>query len=97
MRNENVIGITGRRHLSPEHIITLTAEMRAFYKDGTARYGAESITVLSSLAEGADKLLAIWDGLEQVALDGAGTWETVKLARRNGKPIWRIDAYPDIG
>ena len=34
-----------------------------------------------------DVLLAVWDGVEKDTKDGAGTWETVKLARGFGKPI----------
>ena len=32
-------------------------------------------------------LLALWDGNERDSADGAGTWETVKLAREMGKPV----------
>lgn len=32
-------------------------------------------------------LLAVWDGEERDTPDGAGTWETIKLARRFGKPV----------
>ena len=34
-------------------------------------------------------LLAVWDGAESDTPDGAGTWETVKLARKFGKPVYR--------
>ena len=34
-----------------------------------------------------DVLLAVWDGAKGDTLDGAGTWETVKLAQEAGKPI----------
>jgi len=37
-----------------------------------------------------DILLAIWDGIERDTTDGAGTWETIKLARGIGKPIHRV-------
>ena len=37
-----------------------------------------------------DILLAVWDGIEQDTPDGAGTWETVKLAREHGKPVFHI-------
>jgi len=163
-----VIGITGHRHLPPERLPALTAEIQGFYKTAKARHGAENITVLSSLAEGADTLcaklaldislrlvvplpmneleyrkdfsessamefdhllsladqvfvvspeeavpqnpqrgfyyrqtgiyvakhchvlLAVWDGVEHDTPDGAGTWETVKLARGFGKPVHRL-------
>jgi len=34
-----------------------------------------------------DILLAVWDGIEKDTPDGAGTWETVKLAREYGKEV----------
>jgi hypothetical protein len=37
-----------------------------------------------------DILLAVWDGTERDTTDGAGTWETVKLARESGKAVQRI-------
>ena len=37
-----------------------------------------------------DVLLAVWDGKEKGTVDGAGTWETVKLAREFEKPIYRV-------
>jgi len=37
-----------------------------------------------------DILLAVWDGEERDTPDGAGTWETIKLARRVGKPVHRV-------
>ena len=39
-----------------------------------------------------DVLLAVWDGNERDSADGAGTWETVKLARGYGKEIKHIEA-----
>ena len=159
------IGVTGHRRLPPEHVSALTSEIQAFYQAEIARHGAENITVLSSLAEGADTLcarlaldaglrlvvplpmdaleyrkdfsesaaaefdgllsqasevftappeepippnpprgfsyrqagmyvaktcdvlLAVWDGAERDTPDGAGTWETMKLARAFGKPV----------
>jgi len=35
-------------------------------------------------------LLAIWDGIEKDTPDSAGTWETIKLARGAGKPIYYV-------
>ena len=35
-------------------------------------------------------LLAVWNGVERDTPDGAGTWETVKLARLRGKEIRQI-------
>ena len=159
------IGITGSRYLPPNCLFELTAEVRKFYREKAAVHGAANITVLSSIAEGADTLcaklaldegfrlilplpmpameyrkdfpesaaaeydkllsladevftappdeqpsesskrgfwyrqaglyivkhseilLAIWDGVEKDTPDGAGTWETVKAARKSGKPI----------
>lgn len=40
-----------------------------------------------------DVLLAIWDGVERDSPDGAGTWETVKLARASGVEIRLITGY----
>jgi hypothetical protein len=37
-----------------------------------------------------DVLLAVWDGTERDTCDGAGTWETVKLARELGTAIHHI-------
>jgi len=37
-----------------------------------------------------DILLVIWDGEERDTPDGAGTWETIKLARRIGTPVHRV-------
>lgn len=37
-----------------------------------------------------DVLLAVWDGVVRDTPDGAGTWETVKLAREIGKTIYRV-------
>jgi len=39
------------------------------------------------IAKHCDVLLAVWDGNERDSADGAGTWETVKLARETGKPV----------
>ena len=64
------IGVTGHRKLPPKRLPSLTAEIQAFYQEQTARYGAENITVLSPLAEGADTLcakLALDAGLRLVA------------------------------
>jgi hypothetical protein len=37
-----------------------------------------------------DALLAVWDGVEYNTLDGAGTWETIRLAKQFGKPVHYI-------
>jgi hypothetical protein len=37
------------------------------------------------VAKNCDVLLAIWDGVRRDTSDGAGTWETVKLARELGR------------
>jgi len=42
------------------------------------------------LARHCDVLLAVWDGMEMDTRDGAGTWETIKLAQILGKPIRRV-------
>ena len=42
------------------------------------------------VAKHCDILLAVWDGAEKDAPDGAGTWETVKLAREFGKPVRHV-------
>jgi len=164
-KEQYIIGITGHRHLPTEKHSTIAADVKAFYQEAIKNHGAESITILSSLAEGADMLcaklaldagmrlvvplpmntldyrkdfsesvasefdffmsladqvfivqpeepitenhqrgfhyrqagiyvakhcdilLAVWDGIERDTLDGAGTWETVKLARGMGKLI----------
>jgi hypothetical protein len=39
------------------------------------------------VAKNCDLLLAIWDGKELNTSDGAGTWETIQLARGFGKPV----------
>lgn len=165
-----VIGITGHRRLPPDSLSGLTAEVRMFCRDKSVKYGSANITVLSSIAEGADTLcanvaldenlrlivplpmpaaeyredfstikavaefdrllaladrvfvvspeepvpnananepsrgfwyrqagiyvakhcdalLAIWDGAEKDTPDGAGTWETIKLAKSAGTEI----------
>ena len=159
------IGVTGHRCLPTEGIAFMSMEIQAYYKEEVESHGARGITLLSSLAEGADTmcaklaldagfrliaplpltaleyrnefsksaavefdcllsladnafvvspeeevpvnpqlgffyrqagiyvakhcdaLLAVWDGVERDAPDGAGTWETIKLARLFGKPI----------
>ena len=42
------------------------------------------------VAKRCDMMLAVWDGVEKDTSDGAGTWETVKLAREFGKEIYQI-------
>jgi len=163
------IGITGHRFLPIESISSLTTKVQEFLTEKTNQHGEEKVTVLSSLAEGADTLcaklaldagirlvvplpmtaleyredfkrtavskldcllslaeqvfvvrtedsapqnpcrgfyyrqaaiyivkhcdilLAVWDGEERDTRDGAGTWETIKLAREFGKHIHIID------
>ena len=52
------IGITGHRQLPRGRISALAAKIQSFYRDETTRCGTENLTVLSSLAEGADMLCA---------------------------------------
>jgi hypothetical protein len=42
------------------------------------------------VAEHCDVLLAVWDGVEKDTSDGAGTWETVKLARTFSKDVTQV-------
>jgi hypothetical protein len=37
-----------------------------------------------------DVLLAVWEGIENDTSDGAGTWETIKLARALSKKIFYV-------
>lgn len=39
------------------------------------------------VAQHCDVLLALWDGIRKDTPDGAGTWETVKLAEAMGKRV----------
>lgn len=162
------IGIAGHRHLPSGRIPALTTKIQSFYQKEITRCGTDSISVLSSLAAGADTLcarlaldaglrlivplpmnaleyrkdfsetaaaefdcllsladqvfvaspeeslsknpqrgfyyrqagiyivkscdvlLVVWDGIEKDTPDGAGTWETVKLARNIGKKVHRV-------
>jgi len=162
------IGITGHRKLPDEQLPTITQSIKDFFVKTQKEHGDSNITVLSSLAEGADILcakmaldmgfrlvvplpmnvseyrkdfsgnvaaeldcllsmadetftvtpeetgpdhptrgfyyrqagiyvvkqcdilLAIWDGTKCDTTDGAGTWETMKLAREYGKPIHHV-------
>jgi len=164
-KSEYTIGITGHRRLPPDSLSEITEEVRKFYQKLAAEHGVSNITVLSSVAEGADTLcaklaldegfrltvpmpmpameyrkdfsesasaeydkllsladevfvvppdesppenpsrgfwyknaglyivkhcdvlLAVWDGVEKDAPDGAGTWETVKVAQQKNKPL----------
>lgn len=163
-----VIGVTGHRYLLPDLVPGLKTRISAFFDLQKQQYGAENITVLSPLAEGADMLcaklaldrglrlvvplplpkleyrmdfssaataefdyllsladnvfvvraeepsvgssskgfcyrqtgiylakhcdilLALWDGVRLDTPDGAGTWETIKLAERFGKQLWHL-------
>ena len=67
MDGEYVIGITGHRRLAAERVSALSASVLALYGESAAKYDA--VTVMSSLAEGADSLcarLAIGAGLRLV-------------------------------
>lgn len=163
-----VIGVTGHRYLPPDLVPGLEAGIRAFYEVAKQQHGVKGITVLSSLAEGADQicaklaldvglrlvvplplpaleyrkdftgtaaaefdcllsladdvfvvdaqeplpgnlqrgfyyrqagiylarwcdvLLAVWNGIQLDSPDGAGTWETIKLAKRFEKPVHTV-------
>ncbi|MDR0865428.1 MAG: hypothetical protein LBO74_10930 [Candidatus Symbiothrix sp.] len=163
------IGITGRRRLPPDSLPSIQQEVKAFYAEIKQQHPSAEITVLSSLAEGADTLcakaalemgfrlivplpmdaqeyrkdfpeevatefdrllakadqifvvaseepkpepcgrgfyyrqagiyvarhcdilLTIWDGVEKETLDGAGTYETIRLARQYGVKIKQIN------
>ncbi|MDR0863422.1 MAG: hypothetical protein LBO74_00640 [Candidatus Symbiothrix sp.] len=163
------IGITGHRHLPPESLPSIQQELKSFYEKIKHQHPSTEITVLSSLAEGADMLcakmalemgfrlivplpmdaqeyrkdfskevaaafdrlltkaaqvfvvvpeepkpehcergfyyrqagiyvarhcdilLAIWDGMEKETPDGAGTYETIKLARKYGVKVKTIN------
>ena len=43
------------------------------------------------VAKNCDLLLAVWDGARCDTRDGAGTWETIKLAREFEKPVEMIE------
>ena len=58
-----VVGVTGHRNLRTAELPALHAQVRAFFLDLQARYPGLPLSVLSSLAEGSDQLVA------QVALD----------------------------
>jgi len=51
-----VLGITGHRDLRPEDGLALAAGVRGIFEELQARYQATSLVLLSSLAEGADRL-----------------------------------------
>jgi len=42
------------------------------------------------VAKHCDILLSLWDGIQRDTPDGAGTWETIKLAQGVGKPIHHV-------
>ncbi|MDB6164255.1 MAG: hypothetical protein JWL98_1687, partial [Xanthomonadaceae bacterium] len=58
-----VVGVTGHRNLRETDLPQLQAQVETFFADLHARYPGLPISVLSSLAEGSDQLVA------QVALD----------------------------
>ena len=37
-----------------------------------------------------DILIALWDGVKRETSDGAGTWETIILAEKSGKPVYQV-------
>jgi len=57
-KSEYTIGVTGHRHIPPNGLSELAAEVRKLYREKVAEHGAANITVLSSAAEGADTLCA---------------------------------------
>jgi len=169
--NMLTIGVTGHRKLAPAQLPEIEARARAFYQKQIYRCGPENITVLSSIAEGADNLcaklaqdmglrlvaplpmpedeykrdfsgeakndfallqilakdvfvvppqepipelpsrgfwyrqaglyvarncdvlLALWDGVEMNTPDGAGTWETIKVAKAMGREVKHIHVW----
>ncbi|MDR2672450.1 MAG: hypothetical protein LBC35_04025 [Coriobacteriales bacterium] len=42
------------------------------------------------VARHCDMLLAVWDGVKKNTQDGAGTWETIKLAQEEGTPLHHV-------
>jgi len=38
-----------------------------------------------------DILVAVWDGIRRKTPDGAGTWETISLAEKSGKPVYQVE------
>jgi hypothetical protein len=58
-----LVGVTGHRDLRPQDIATLAAEIRRIFDELRAAYPHTPVVVISSLAEGADRLVA------RVALD----------------------------
>jgi len=53
-----VFGVTGHRDLRPEDIETLESAVRGIFQEFLRRYPATPLSVLSPLAEGADRLVA---------------------------------------
>jgi hypothetical protein len=53
-----VVGVTGHRNLREADLPDLRAQVRAFFRDLHVRYPGLPISVLSSLAEGSDQLVA---------------------------------------
>jgi hypothetical protein len=54
-----VIGITGHRDLVPDEVPGIDAAVRALFKDLAARYPDRPLQVMSPLAEGADRIVAL--------------------------------------
>src|SRR6476620_4404328 len=53
-----VVGVTGHRNLREAEIPRLREQVRAFFEDLRARYPGLPLSLLSSLAEGSDQLVA---------------------------------------
>ena len=53
-----VVGVTGHRNLREAEIPRLRAQVRAFFEDLQSRYPGLPVSLLSSLAEGSDQLVA---------------------------------------
>jgi hypothetical protein len=53
-----VVGVTGHRNLREADVPRLRAEVRTFFEDLQARYPGLPVSLLSSLAEGSDQLVA---------------------------------------
>ncbi|WP_159015651.1 DUF4231 domain-containing protein [Cognatiluteimonas profundi] len=53
-----VVGVTGHRNLREAEVPRLRAQVRAFFEDLQGRYPGLPVSLLSSLAEGSDQLVA---------------------------------------
>src|SRR5262245_8584608 len=52
------IGVTGHRHLAPEHVGSVEAAVAAILEDVRKKSRKSPLLILTSLAEGADRLVA---------------------------------------